>query len=127
MTVQLNREAFHAAMLLIADGLFIVDAPRFYSVHQPSDAHEDALIEEQGWVEYARWHLGVDEDAAEETKARYSFPIGDFARVHRCAALEAEAQAAHDKRFDIERAAAELRTEIDERAGVGDLGLPIPG
>lgn len=35
----------------------------------------------QGKIE--NWHLGVDDEASEHTKARYKFPYGDFARVHR--------------------------------------------
>jgi hypothetical protein len=33
--------------------------------------------------EYAAWHLGLTEGAAEETKARYAFVYGDFRRLHR--------------------------------------------
>ena len=33
--------------------------------------------------EYALWHLGLTEGAADETKARYAFVYGDFRRVHR--------------------------------------------
>jgi hypothetical protein len=33
--------------------------------------------------EYAVWHLGLTEGAAEETKARYAFVYGDFRRLHR--------------------------------------------
>jgi hypothetical protein len=62
----------------------------------------------------ANWHLGVDDEASERTKARYKFPYGDFARVHRCGLLAAEARAGRMKYRDIEDAAIRLRDIMDE-------------
>lgn len=64
-----------------------------WSEHQPSAAEENEFIEQHGWTEYGRWHLGVDDDADEQTKSRYKFPYGDFKKVHRCAILAAESRA----------------------------------
>ena len=36
-----------------------------------------------GWTEYSHWHLGIDKQENAETKGAYSFPFGDFRRVHR--------------------------------------------
>jgi hypothetical protein len=44
-------------------------------------------IEEHGFAEYGKWHLGVDDEEAEGTKSRYKFPYGDFERVHLCGVL----------------------------------------
>ncbi|MCW2597223.1 MAG: hypothetical protein JWP39_3111, partial [Jatrophihabitans sp.] len=48
-----------------------------------------------------------------ETKSRYKFPYGDFAKVHRCGVIAAEARAGQRKYFDIERAAAHLHGMLD--------------
>ena len=50
---------------------------------QPTAADENAFLESHAWDEYAEWHLGLTEGAADETKARYAFVYGDFRRVHR--------------------------------------------
>lgn len=70
-------------------------------------------IEEHGIDEYARWHLGINEDQPEENKGRYRFPYGDFEAVHRCGVLAAESRAGQYTHFDIERAAAQLLGRLD--------------
>ena len=71
------------------------------------------LIEKHGWDEYALWHLGEDPDASEETKGRYSFPYGDFRRVHRCAVISLESRAAQNDHDDIARETKKLLETID--------------
>jgi len=63
---------------------------------------------------YANWHLGLDDEASEHTKARYKFPHGDFARVHRCGVLSAEVRAGRNNYRDIETAAVQLRDMMDD-------------
>jgi hypothetical protein len=46
---------------------------------QPGAGAENAFLESHSWDDYAEWHLGLTEGAAEETKARYAFAYGDFA------------------------------------------------
>jgi len=79
------------------------------------DGQTFADIEAYGWDEYANWHLGVDDEASEHTKARCKFPYGDFARVHRCGLLAAEVRAGRMKYRDIEDAAIQLRDMMDEQ------------
>jgi hypothetical protein len=50
---------------------------------QPAADAENAFLDAHSWEEYAEWHLGLTEGAAEETKARYAFVYGDFRRIHR--------------------------------------------
>ena len=76
---------------------------------------ENEFIEARGWDEYANWHLGVDDEASEHTKARYKFPYGDFERVHRCGLNAAEVRAARQKYLDIEDAAVRLREMMDKQ------------
>ena len=64
---------------------------------------------------YAHWHLGLDDEASEHTKARYKYPYGDFGRVHRCGLLAAEVRAGRYRHSDIEDAAIRLREMLDGR------------
>ena len=115
-TVKLNRRGFQHAKGLIGDGRFVADDRDMWSEHQPSTQDENRFIEDHGYAEYGKWHLGVDEDASENTKARYKFPYGDFHSVHRCGVLAAESRAGQRKYLDIEKAAAQLRSMIDTPA-----------
>ena len=79
MAVRLNKRAFEYAKGLISAGRFVYDDRDEWSEHQPSAAAENRFIEEHGYESYARWHLGIDDVAAPDTKAHYKFPYGDFA------------------------------------------------
>jgi hypothetical protein len=111
--MKLNKRAYEYAKNLIADGKFVVDARDDWSEHQPSTRDENRFIDEHGMDEYARWHLGINEDQPAENKGRYRFPYGDFEAVHRCGVLAAESRAGQYKHFDIERAAAHLHGMLD--------------
>jgi hypothetical protein len=111
--VKLRKTSFEHAKHLIADGKLVRDQRDDWSEHQPSAADENRFIDEHGFDEYARWHLGIDDDEREETKAHYKFPYGDFAKVHRCGVLAAESRAGQYGYRDIELAAAHLHGMID--------------
>jgi hypothetical protein len=91
----------------------VLDERDDWSEHQPSAEEENRFVEEHGWREYGRWHLGIDESHDEETKARYRFPYGDFQDVHRCGVLSAESRAGQYKHTEIELAAAHLHGMLD--------------
>lgn len=114
MAVKLNRTAFNHAKELVGKGKVVVDDRDGWSEHQPSTQDENHFIAAHGFIEYAKWHLGIDDVQDEETKRRYKFPYGDFDKVHRCAVLSAESRAGQYKHFDIERAAAHLHGMIEE-------------
>jgi hypothetical protein len=117
MAVKLNRTAYEYAQRLIKEEKrFVPDQRDDWSDHQPSAAEENQFIEEHGWREYAKWHLGVDDEHREETKGRYKFPYGDFKDVHRCALLAAESRAAQNEYGDIEGAAAHLHGMVEALA-----------
>jgi hypothetical protein len=99
----------------IKQGHVVLDRRDDWSEHQPSAKAENEFIEARGWDEYAHWHLGVDDEASEHTKARYKFPYGDFERVHRCGLNAAEVRAARQKYLDIEDAAIRLRKMMDKQ------------
>jgi hypothetical protein len=115
MTAKLNKHSFEFAQDQIMNGKVVLDDRDDWSEHQPSTRQENEFIEAHGWDEYANWHLGVDDEASEQTKARYKYPYGDFAKVHRCGVLSAEVRAGRNKHADIEDAAVRLRDMMDER------------
>jgi hypothetical protein len=114
MAVKLNDTAFEYAKRLVTEGRFVDDERDAWSEHQPSTQQENAFIEQHGFAEYGRWHLGIDDSEPVDRKARYKFPYGDFRDVHRCGVLSAESRAGQYKHFDVERAAAHLHGMIDE-------------
>jgi hypothetical protein len=117
MTVRLNKTSFDYAKKLIKNGHYVLDDRDAWSDHQPARTAENRFIEEHGFAAFAKWHLGEDDEIAEDTKGRYKFPYGDFKDVHRCAVLTAESRAGQYKHFDIELAAAHLHGMLDELMG----------
>ncbi|MCU1258661.1 MAG: hypothetical protein JWO80_1546 [Bryobacterales bacterium] len=113
MAVKLNNTGFQHAQDLLAHGKAVYDERDDWSEHQPSAEDENEFIRTHGLPEFGKWHLGIDDEHAENTKGRYKFPYGDFERVHRCAVLSAESRAGQYKHFDIERAAAHLHGMIE--------------
>jgi hypothetical protein len=100
MASTLNQRAFDHAKQLIEEGQFVPDDRDLWSEHQPSAEQENRFIEDHGFAEYGKWYPGVDHDEDETTKVHYTFPYGDFARVHRRGVLSAEVRAGqyHDLR-----------------------------
>jgi hypothetical protein len=118
MAIQLSRTAFEYAKALITEGRVFRDKRDAWSEHRPSAHQEDEFIARHGIDEYAKWHLGFDEDKPERNKGRYRFPYGDFKKVHRCALLSAESRAGQYKHLEIENAVAHLHGMIDATAAV---------
>ena len=72
MAVKLNETAYDHARDLIAAGRYVIDDHDAWSEHQPSARQENDCIERHGTAEYARWHLGIDDEEDENTKGRKS-------------------------------------------------------
>jgi hypothetical protein len=85
---------------------------------QPRAALENAYLESHSWEEYAEWHLGLTEGAAEHTKARYAFICGDLRRLHRSGLIACVYRAAEWRHKAIELAAHELLQELDRKTGL---------
>jgi hypothetical protein len=113
MAVKLSSTSYEYAQELIKEGRVVIDERDDWSEHQPSAAEENRFIEEHGWSQYGKWHLGIDDEAPEETTAHYKFPYGDFENVHRCGVLAAESRAGQRKYADIEAAAAHLHGMLE--------------
>ena len=79
----LNRAAVAHARKLIDARQYVLDSD--WGDVQPRADDQNAYLERHSWEEYALWHLGLTDGAADETKARYAFVCGDFRRLHRTA------------------------------------------
>jgi hypothetical protein len=84
---------------------------------QPRAAAQNAFLASHSWDEYAEWHLGLTEGAADHTKARYAFVYGDFRRVHRMGIIACHYRAAEWRHKAIELAAHELLQYLDDVSG----------
>ena len=115
MAVKLNKRAFDHAKKLINEKHVVVDERDAWSEHQPSAQQENEFIRQNGFAEYGRWYLGINDEKDEQTKGHYEFPFGDFENVHRCGVLTAESRAGQYKHYDIENAAAHLHGMIDAK------------
>jgi hypothetical protein len=84
---------------------------------QPRAAEENAFLKTHSWDEYAEWHLGLTDGAADHTKARYAFVYGDFRRLHRMGLIACHYRAAEWRHKDIELAAHALLQLLDQTSG----------
>ena len=114
MTVKLNRDALEHARSLVKQGKVVRDERDDWSEHAPSAAEENKFVDKNGWDDYSEWYLGVDREESDETKGRFSFPFGDFSKVHRCGVISLESRAAQYDHDDIAKAAKELLELIDK-------------
>jgi hypothetical protein len=103
-----NVAAFDYARELVQQGRFVADGKGSWSRDHPSTEQENEFIRINGFAEYAKWHLGIDERHSVNSKARYKFPYGDFANIHRCGLLAVKSRAREYGYSDIEDAAAKL-------------------
>jgi hypothetical protein len=102
----------------------LIDARQYvldsdWQAAQPGAADQNAFLERHGWPDYAAWHLGLTEGAADETKARFAFVYGDLRRVHRTGLIACVYRAAEWRHKAVELAAHELLQRLDARAGIG--------
>lgn len=114
MSVKLNKQAVKHARQLIKAGKVVRDEPGDWRGDQLAAKDETAWLEKHTWPEYASWHFGVDAKATPETKGRYSFPVGDYTKVHRCAVIAVESRAAQNGHKDIAKASKKLLQLIDK-------------
>jgi hypothetical protein len=113
MAVKLNHAGYNHAKALVKAGKAVHDERDDWSEDAPTADEENSYIDAHGFGEYAKWFLGVDATKPEDTKGRYSFPFGDFSKVHRCGVISLESRAAQNDHVDIEKAAKHLLEQID--------------
>jgi hypothetical protein len=109
---KLNRRAVAHARKLIDAGQYVLDSE--WGEVQPNAEAENDFLKTHSWDDYARWHLGLTEGAAAETKARYAFVYGDFRRVHRTGLIACNYRAAEWRHKEIELAAHRLLQRLDK-------------
>jgi hypothetical protein len=109
----LNTKAVERARELIEAKQYVLDSD--WGDVQPSAAAQNAYLERHDWAEYADWHLGLTDGAADETKARYAFGYGDFRRIHRTGLIACVYRASEWRHKDIELAAHDLLQYLDQR------------
>jgi hypothetical protein len=106
-----NKDAVARAEELIKGRQYVLRSD--WGDVQPKAKDENAFLESHSWEEYAAWHLGLTEGAADETKARYAFVYGDFRRVHRTGLIACQYRAAEWRHKEIELAAHDLLQLLD--------------
>jgi hypothetical protein len=111
-----NPAAVTRCRELIAAKQYVLESD--WSEVQPRADDQNSYLERHSWEEYAAWHLGLTEDANDETKARYAFIVGDFRRVHRTALIACVYRASEWRHKQVELAAHDLLQELDRQAGI---------
>lgn len=107
-----NTRAVARARKLIDARQYVLDSD--WGEVQPSADDENAFLKSHTWKEFAEWHLGLTEGAADETKARHGFVYGDFRRVHRTALIACQYRAAEWRHKEVELAAHDLLQLLDK-------------
>ena len=108
----LNKRAVAHARRLINARQYVLDSD--WGDVQPRTDDENRFLKSHSWDEYALWHLGLTEGAADDTKARYAFVCGDLRRVHRSGIIACHYRAAEWRHKEIELAAHRLLQYIDK-------------
>jgi len=111
-----NEPAVAHTRKLIKARQYVLDSD--WGEAQPRAEAQNAYLASHSWDEYAQWHLGLTEGAADQTKARYAFVVGDFRRVHRSGLIACVYRAAEWRHKAIELAAHDLLQELDAAAGI---------
>ena len=110
-----NQAAVAHARDLIEKKQYVLDSD--WGDAQPDAEAQNAFLQRHSWEEYAGWHLGLTDDANDETKARYAFVCGDLSRVHRTALIACVYRASEWRHKDVELAAHELLQHLDATSG----------
>jgi hypothetical protein len=110
-----NDAAVNKARDLIDAHQYVLDSD--WGEVQPKAQEQNDFLDNHSWDEYAQWHLGLTEGAADETKARYAFVYGDFRRLHRSGLIACVYRASEWRHKDIELAAHELLQHLDQTSG----------
>jgi len=111
----LNEAAVAKARDLIDARQYVLDSD--WGDVQPRADAQNSYLDAHSWDEYAAWHLGLTEGAADETKARYAFVYGDFRRLHRTGLIACVYRASEWRHKDVELAAHELLQYLDKKTG----------
>jgi hypothetical protein len=109
----LNKPAVAHARKLIDARQYVLDSD--WGEVQPRADDQNDYLDRHSWDEYAEWHLGLTDGAADDTKARYAFVIGDFRRIHRTALIACVYRASEWRHKAVEIAAHDLLQYLDSK------------
>jgi hypothetical protein len=107
-----NERAIARARRLIEARQYVLESE--WGEVQARAEDENAFLKAHTWDEYAEWHLGLNDEATDETKSRYAFVYGDFRRVHRTGLIACQYRAAEWRHKEIELAAHKLLQLLDK-------------
>jgi hypothetical protein len=110
----LNERAVAHAKRLIDARQYVLDSD--WGEVQPRADAQNKFLKSHSWDEYAEWHLGLTDGAADQTKARYAFVYGDLRRIHRTGIIACHYRAAEWRHKEIELAAHELLQYLDNKS-----------
>lgn len=113
----LNRAAVEHAQQLIDRRQYVLDSD--WGEVQPKAPAQNDYLAKHSWDDYAAWHLGLNDGATDETKARYAFAYGDLRRVHRSGLIACVYRASEWRHKEVELAAHDLLQRLDAAAGIG--------
>jgi hypothetical protein len=118
----LNEAAVQNCRRLIDARQYVLDSD--WGEVQPRADAQNTYLESHTWDEYAEWHLGLTDGAADETKARYAFVYGDFRRIHRTGLIASVYRASEWRHKDVELAAHDLLQYLDKKTGLQPTQKP---
>jgi hypothetical protein len=107
-----ERAVAHARKLIVARQ-YVLNSD--WGEAQPKAAEQNAYLARHSWEEYALWHLGLTDGAADHTKARYAFVYGDFRRLHRSGLIACVYRASEWRHKAVELAAHDLLQYLDSK------------
>jgi hypothetical protein len=110
-----NDAAVARARRLIDARQYVLNSD--WGQRQPRADDENKYLKSHSWDEYAQWHLGLTQGAADETKARYAFVYGDFRRIHRMGLIACVYRAMEWRHKGVELAAHDLLQRLDRKSG----------
>jgi hypothetical protein len=110
-----NPDAVRHARDLIDKKQYVLNSD--WGESQPDADAQNAYLERHSWDEYAAWHLGLTEGAADGTKARCAFIYGDLRRVHRTGLIACVYRASEWRHKEVELAAHDLLQHLDRVSG----------
>ena len=111
-TYTVNDRAVAHARRLIERHQFVLESD--WGESQPTAADENTYLASHSWDDYGDWHLGLTDDASEETKGRYAFAYGDLRRLHRTGLIACVYRASEWRHKDVELAAHDLLQLLDD-------------
>jgi hypothetical protein len=114
-TYSVNPAAVDRARRLIEARQYVLDSD--WGEVQPRAEDQNRYLANHSWDEYAQWHLGLTDGAADQTKTRYAFVYGDFRRLHRTGLIACVYRASEWRHKDVELAAHDLLQLLDRTSG----------